>query len=80
MDLTDKAESKCVVVDCGICGSPGAMESIETDNFTYGSGDDSVVLSVLVPVVSCSVCEEAYTGEAAEIIRDAAVRQHLASL
>nr|WP_250807130.1 hypothetical protein [Neorhizobium tomejilense] len=67
-------------VECILCGKHIATESIREETFPYGSGDDHVMLSVLVPVSECIECNEAWTGEQAELIRGEAVRNHLMSL
>lgn len=63
---------------CDMCGTPGLKTELVRDPFIYGAGDDGVELVVDIPVQTCSSCGP-YTDDAAEDLREAVVRQHLAS-
>lgn len=65
-------------VRCDFCGEHAAHERFDELKFPYGL--DGVILSAIVAVTECSVCEEAYTGEDAEIQRELAVRNHLEAI
>ena len=65
---------------CGFCGASAITERLEEEKFVYGSGDEAVVLSALVPIFECTSCGEAYTGEDAEVLRHAAVCNYLGRL
>ncbi len=65
---------------CDECGANAVTEQLIEETFPYGSGDEQVMLSALVPVFQCSKCGDAYTGEAGEIARHAAVCDYLGRL
>ncbi|TDW16233.1 type II TA system antitoxin MqsA family protein [Rhizobium gallicum] len=65
---------------CDLCGSDQVREKLLEEKFLYGSGDERVTLSAMVPVFECETCGDAYTGEAAEISRHAAVCNYLGRL
>jgi hypothetical protein len=62
-------------VRCDFCGEHSAHERFDELKFPYGP--EGVILSAIVAVTECTVCEEAYAGEDAEIQRELAVRKHL---
>jgi hypothetical protein len=65
-------------VKCDFCGQHSAHERFDELKFHYGP--DDVVLSAIVAVTECAICEEAYTGGDAEIQRQFAVRDHLRTM
>lgn len=80
-EVSEVETGERVAGTCDICDALGATtDRIETLNFVYGSGEDAVMITTQVPVTWCSACGEGYTGEQAEIIRDEAVKRHLALL
>lgn len=50
---------------------------MQTEHFVYGAGEDAVTLEALVPVWTCSECNDAYVGGEAEELRHEAVCIHL---
>lgn len=65
---------------CECCGEVAVTEHISDMPFEYGDGQDRAVLTVRVPVMSCSACGMEYTDERAERIRHDAVCEHLGLL
>ncbi len=71
-------KSACNV--CPSCDGSDVVESIIEDQFEYGSGSEKVLLSAMVPVISCSECGEEFTDYRAEELRHEAVCTHLGLL
>lgn len=67
--------SKCVS-----CDEVAVVETIETETFPYGVGEEQVMLSALVPVFSCRACGEQWTDYRGEELRDQTVRRHQADV
>ena len=63
--------------NCNICGDSAITLSLEKESFVYGSGQESVTLSVDVPVHHCAKCKNSFTEEDASDIRHNAVCKHL---
>jgi len=59
---------------CIMCSGVSLVESVETENFPFG--DDEFLISVDVPVVSCSDCGFSFTDSRAEAIRHDAACRH----
>lgn len=64
-------------LSCPACGAQKTYVSTENDTFMYGTGDDTVQISVRIPVHHCSSCDLAFTGEEASELRHEAVCNHL---
>jgi len=62
---------------CPNCDEATAIKEICKQEFEYGAGADSVVLSVQVPVWICSKCSYSFTDEDAETLRHEAICRHL---
>lgn len=62
---------------CGQCGSLDTTTEDKIDSFTYITGE-SMIVSAVVPVLTCKACGLQSTDYRAEELRDAAVRQALA--
>ena len=65
---------------CAICGSVAAIRTMTDHEFDYRTGNKLVTLSVCVPVMECSECDEAYFGDGAEEIKHEAVCTFLGRL
>ncbi|MBB4120726.1 putative zinc finger/helix-turn-helix YgiT family protein [Martelella radicis] len=65
---------------CEICEANAVTVREHEEKFVYGSGDDQVLLSAIVPVYECSECGEMYTDHEAEELRHEAVCKHLGRL
>lgn len=65
---------------CEFCGSCQLACRQKTEQFEYGFGDHRVTLSAFVPVLHCLNCDEQYTDQRAEQIRNDAVCLHLGRL
>lgn len=65
---------------CDFCGAKALTKHMAEEKFVYGAGDDSVTLSVVLPVFECAHCGESYTAEDGEEIRHNAVCEHLGRL
>ena len=66
------------MTDCMFCNRP-AQEREEVDKFQYGVGNDAVILTANVIVISCDDCEEQWTDWRSEDTRQEAVETHLAT-
>lgn len=65
---------------CPLCSHTGVNTSMNCHDFTYGSGNSAVSLTVNVPVRQCESCEFEFLDEAAEQLKHEAVCQHLGVL
>lgn len=65
---------------CEMCESNAVTIRNHEEKFVYGSGEDQVLLSAVVPVYECGECGEMYTGHEAEGLRHEAVCIHLGRL
>ncbi|SUU90710.1 putative zinc finger/helix-turn-helix YgiT family protein [Aminobacter aminovorans] len=65
---------------CEICEANAVTVRWYEEKFAYGSGDDQVLLSAVVPVYECGECGEMHTGHEAEELRHEAVCRHLGRL
>ena len=65
---------------CGMCDVGALLESMQEQKFQYGPEPDGVMLSAVVPVVTCSGCGFSYTDYRGERLRHDAVCAHLGVL
>ncbi|MBD8554579.1 type II toxin-antitoxin system MqsA family antitoxin [Rhizobium sp. CFBP 8762] len=65
---------------CEMCEASAVTVRQHEEKFVYGSGEDQVLLSAVVPVYECGECGEMYTGHEAEELRHEAVCRHLGRL
>lgn len=65
---------------CEFCDEGAVSAAHKVTTFLYGEGADAVSLNAIVPVWTCSNCDEEYTDGAAEIARHEAVCRHLGRL
>ena len=65
---------------CEMCEAHAVTIRHHEEKFIYGSGEDEVVLTAVVPVYECGECGEMYTGHEAEVLRHEAVCKHLKRL
>lgn len=73
-------EGQPTLMVCEECNVGVLIESIETQKFRYGTGDDLVELQADIPVISCSHCGEMFTDQRAEREQHNAVCRHLGRL
>ena len=67
--------------NCPFCAAPNAIRTkLQTQHFTYGAGDDAVLLKASVPVRFCCSCGFEYTDAAGEDAREDAVQNYLQHL
>lgn len=67
-------------VACVFCGAEAAVHSREAQTFGYVDKGREVELTALIPVLTCSSCNESYAAEGAEEAHNNAVCEHLGRL
>ena len=72
--IEDIKKSKCIV-----CKKGPVTESVKTDNFQYGAGEDAMILSANVPVLTCDACGTSWSDQRAIELRENEVRKLMRS-
>ena len=62
---------------CAECGATAVTETMENEEFSYGSGKEKVVLHACVPVLQCKSCGLRFTDARADDLRHEAVCRYV---
>ena len=67
----------CVKLICALCDSTAVVQEVIIQEFAYGVGEQSVVLSVEVILNKCTKCGFEFLDSSSEDAREKAVTKHL---
>lgn len=80
--IKSSREGKLVLPEqiCALCAEGTAVQTIQVQEFQYGTGHQAAVLRAKVPVWQCHACDESYVDEEGEAAQHASICRHLGRL